>query len=378
METLDLRSIGLTLSLSGFALTGVLWAARRDGDEIAGHNTWIMSAGTMSAGLGLSALQGWIPEWAARVLGNTLLAAAPLLAWQGSRSFRGVPTRYRVVVTVTLWMLLSGIFFVYVVPSARIRILLASMTMAIACWMAGLDFLRQRVAYLGMASRFGGFPMLAFALMMTIRAVDAVVRPEEAFAGTLTPTPVNVASYLLGCVVLLCAIAGMVMSVTATRAAQIRALAYTDLLTAALSRRGLYAGLPQWARQHSPGATVAVLDINGFKSVNDELGHERGDQVLQTLASACTACLPAGSLIARFGGDEFVALIPKGAAVEQALDALAASFKTKCGELLTGSRTVLPTVAIGQARLNGSTAKEFDDALRIADAVMYAQKARQR
>lgn len=332
----------------------------------------------MSTGLGLSALQGWVPEWATRVLGNTLLVAAPLLAWQGSRSFRGVPTRYRVVVVAALWTLASGLFFVYYVPSARMRIILASLTMAIACAMAGFDFLRQRQAHLGMAARFGGFPLLLFALMMTVRAVDAMVRPEAAFAGVLTPTPVNVATYMLGCVVLLGAIAGMVMSVTATQAAQIRELAYRDLLTAALSRRGLYAALPLWARQHAPGATVAVLDINGFKAVNDELGHERGDQVLQALASACEASLPTGSLVARFGGDEFVALIPKGAPLAQTLTAMAASFHSRCAALLDGSRAPAPTVAIGHAPFDGSNAKDFDDALRVADVVMYEQKVRQR
>lgn len=53
---------------------------------------------------------------------------------------------------------------------------------------------------------------------------------------------------------------------------------------------------------------------------------------------------------------------------------MATPFQSQCAELLLGSRTATRTVAIGQARFNGSTAKEFDDALRIADGVMYSEK----
>ena len=378
METLDLRSIGLTLSLSGFALTVVLWAARRDGDEIPGLDAWLLSAATMSTGLGLSALQGWIPEWAARVLGNVALTAAPVLAWQGSRSFRGVPTAYRWAIGVALWTLICGLIFVYVVPSAKMRIFLTSITMAVACAAAGREFLRQRQAHLSVAARFGGIPLLGFALMMLIRAVDALLRQEAEVTGALTPSAVNVSTYLLGSIVLLCAIAGMVMSVTATRAAQIRDLAYRDLLTALLSRRGLYAALQPWARRHVPDATVAVLDINGFKQVNDLLGHEKGDLVLQALAAACLQTLPPDSLVARFGGDEFVALIPGHDKARQSLAEMADNFQKQCSRLLAEAAGVGPSVAVGEAALGGSTAQDFDMALREADGVMYSQKPARR
>ena len=148
MDTLDLRSISLTLSLSGFALTAVLWAARRDGDDIVGLNAWLASAALMSTGLGLSAMQGWVPEWAARVLGNTLLATAPMLAWQGARLFRGASSKMHWVIAVAVGTLLCNLILVYVWPSARIRVVLVSITMAAACAAAGIEFLRQRQAHL--------------------------------------------------------------------------------------------------------------------------------------------------------------------------------------------------------------------------------------
>jgi hypothetical protein len=73
----------------------------------------------MSTGLGLSAMQAWLPEWAARVLGNTLLATAPMLAWQGARLFRGASSKLHWVIAVAVVTLLSDVALVYVWPSAR-------------------------------------------------------------------------------------------------------------------------------------------------------------------------------------------------------------------------------------------------------------------
>ena len=378
VEALDLRSMSLTLSLSGFSLTAVLWAARRDGDAIVGLNAWLMSAATMSAGLGLSALQGWVPEWASRVLGNTLLATAPMLAWQGARLFRGASSKINWVIAVALATLLCNVILVYLWPSARVRVVLVSSVMAMACAAAGIEFLRQRQAHLTLAARFGGIPMLVFALMMTIRALDTFLRTEAQVTGALTPTPVNVATNLLGSMVLLCTIAGMVMSVTATRVEQIRELAYRDALTGALSRRGFYAALSRWAGSVGDGATVALVDANRFKLINDTLGHETGDRVLQALVRSCEKCLPAGSLIARFGGDEFVLMMPPSIDATSVLQQIAGEFVQEGAMLTHGQNLPSPTIAFGSAVLDRVTAEAFDRSLRLADAQMYAHKVQTR
>ena len=340
---------------------------------------WVASAITMSAGLGLSALLGWAPEWAARMLGNTLLSVAPVLVWQGTRAFHGKPASYRPAIAVALWTLAWSVATMYMWPSARGRIIAASLTMALGCAAAGQEFLRTHESHLRLGARFGGWTMAAFAVMMLIRALDAWFRQETEFATLLSPSVVNVATYLIGSVVLLSAIAGMVMSVTATRAAQIRELAYRDMLTSVLSRRGLYARLPQWIKQKANNATILVLDANGFKLVNDMLGHEMGDKILQALASSCVRSLPSDALVARFGGDEFVALIAAGRNDAEAIIAkLAETFRDQCAILLGDTSAPLPTVAVGIAPLKGATSHDFAVALREADAAMYAQKMRQR
>ena len=84
------------------------------------------------------------------------------------------------------------------------------------------------------------------------------------------------------------------------------------------------------------------------------------------------------ALVARFGGDEFVALMPKGDDIDASLVAIATTFRDQCAAILGVTSAPLPTVAIGCATVNRNTSHDFAAALREADAAMYAQKSRQR
>ncbi len=377
LETLDPRSIGLTLSISGFALTAVLWAARRDGDTMAGINAWVLSAASLASGIGLNSLQDVLPDLLTRAVGNTLMITAVMLAWHGARAFRGVTTGTTTLLVTMFVALMWNLAVVYLWPIPRWRVFGFSLLMAFACLLAGTEFLRQQQPHLRAAARFGAVPLLFFALLMLARGIDALRRTEIATA--LTPTPVNVATYLLGSVVLLASVAAMVMSVNAMRAAQVRELVYRDALTGALSRRGLYAALPRWMQEHQPGATIAVLDANGFKRINDSLGHEVGDRVLQALVECCRQRLPASALVARFGGDEFVLLLPPAIQVDNVLSDVASTFVQTSQALLSANDEYLaPSVAVGHAPIPAPDLNAFKQALRDADAVMYENKQQQR
>jgi two-component system cell cycle response regulator len=111
-------------------------------------------------------------------------------------------------------------------------------------------------------------------------------------------------------------------------------LSRTDPLTGLPNRRHLeehLAGAMSAARRHGQPLSVLFVDIDGFKHVNDELGYEAGDEVLRTVGNRVRASLRAEDLVGRWGGEEFVGILPTTdrdgavAVAERARSAIAAT-----------------------------------------------------
>jgi len=94
---------------------------------------------------------------------------------------------------------------------------------------------------------------------------------------------------------------------------QVEYIAYHDTLTG-LPNRGLFSKLLQQAlmlaKRNNRSFSVLFLDLDGFKHINDTLGHDAGDQLLIEVSERLTECLRSSDVVARIGGDEFVALLP--------------------------------------------------------------------
>ncbi|HEX5198925.1 MAG TPA: EAL domain-containing protein [Actinoplanes sp.] len=129
-------------------------------------------------------------------------------------------------------------------------------------------------------------------------------------------------------------------------------------------------------RARAAGDRVAVLylDLDGFKKVNDSLGHNAGDQLLRTTAERLVAALRPQDTVARLGGDEFAVLLED--AGEAAVRGLARACLDALNQpFLVRGRTAVVSVSIGivpDAEQHG----DADDVLRDADVAMYAAKAK--
>lgn len=155
----------------------------------------------------------------------------------------------------------------------------------------------------------------------------------------------------------------------------LRSQAHSDPLTGLLNRRGLAEQLDQRLAAAAPERLLAlfVLDLDGFKAVNDRLGHEAGDALLVAVAGRLRERLREHDLIARLGGDEFVVVADGLRNAEQAeavaghlLHALDAPFDVEgqaCTIGLTAGYVLAPP--------DGRDAREL---LKAADAAMYAGK----
>ncbi len=150
--------------------------------------------------------------------------------------------------------------------------------------------------------------------------------------------------------------------------------AHFDSLTGLPNRRHLFeSAAAATARCGGSGVVFVVLDLNGFKAVNDRHGHGAGDQVLVQLARRLPDAIRRGDLAARLGGDEFALVlrdITDRAVLVQLLDRLCTTLERRY--LLDGGISVACPPSIGAAQSDG---RDVESLLRCADQAMYEAKA---
>jgi diguanylate cyclase (GGDEF)-like protein len=159
--------------------------------------------------------------------------------------------------------------------------------------------------------------------------------------------------------------------------AQARQFAYYDQLTGLPNRSLLLdrfnQAVARGARQHKQMALL-FLDLDGFKRINDSLGHAAGDRLLQHVAARLTASIRTSDTACRYGGDEFVILLPE---LEFRESAVAAADKIQAHlatPYVVDGTPVQVTASIGMAvyPIDGS---ELGDLIQQADVAMYGNKA---
>ena len=141
-------------------------------------------------------------------------------------------------------------------------------------------------------------------------------------------------------------------------------LARTDELTGLPNRRRLIAELSTF--EGVEGALL-LLDLDGFKPVNDRFGHEMGDRILRQVAQRFSRSLPSGAILARLGGDEFGILV--SGSDDATLELASALKATLSYPFVLDGNTISISVSIGHVRNDG-----VGNLLQRADMAMYEAK----
>jgi diguanylate cyclase (GGDEF)-like protein len=121
---------------------------------------------------------------------------------------------------------------------------------------------------------------------------------------------------------------------------------------------------------------VALLDLDRFKQINDTYGHLIGDEVLRQIADTMTGVLRDYDVAGRFGGEEFVMLLPQTRAPDafKIADRVRARIARQPIVTISGEQVEV-TVSIGVAALDAGSSRELTDLLAAADAALYRAKA---
>ena len=154
-----------------------------------------------------------------------------------------------------------------------------------------------------------------------------------------------------------------------------RALADRDPLCPLLNRRAFTRELAReiaLATRHKTSLALLFLDLDGFKQVNDQLGHHAGDEILKAVANALTSGVRRTDIVGRLGGDEFGVILVRASQLEA--DAQLARLTAHLDNRITDTYSV--TTSIGLATWQAE--QSVDDLMAAADRSMFDHKSEKR
>ncbi len=373
---LDLRSIFFVAGISSLLGAAFLFAMRpragalRDAFGLFALATFMMAAGFV--GLGATGMPGTL---AGRMLSNLLVSGATVVIWGACSRLAERPAR-------PLWMVGSLLALAAALAPLSTQAATQPLRHLVgSAW--ALGFLGLALRQLLTAPRRGdaGAMRLAVGTLAVFCALLIVRIITLAAAGATPSASLEQPDIAVGWFNLVYAMVPFTLTIAAIAisnsrlTAELARLAGTDDLTGLVSRRLLFErGEAMLARLPDDGClAVLMIDLDDFKQVNDAHGHAVGDEVLRHVARLLRESLREDSLIVRYGGDEFCALVPvasEGAAFvvgERLRSALATS------PWISVDPPILITASIGvSVHRHGSSLRER---LAEADKRAYSAKA---
>jgi diguanylate cyclase (GGDEF)-like protein len=197
---------------------------------------------------------------------------------------------------------------------------------------------------------------------------NAPVAPESSHHKTMVALPVADDARLIAWAHSVAIAAERRVAVLEARIAYLESQVATDELTGIFNRRGFLDAFTRAnaaARRGGPRGVVVLCDLNGFKEVNDQLGHARGDQVLRDTGALLRRNTRRMDAVARLGGDEFALLL---------ISASLMGAKRKCQHVSRALNAIGISASFGIAEFDGNSDEET--VLHRADTGMYEQKRR--
>jgi diguanylate cyclase (GGDEF)-like protein len=279
-----------------------------------------------------------------------------------------------VVVLVVSWFGLTPAHAALRISANSAVLALIAIAIAVDLYRYGRDVVRQRHMWLL------AVPLVAAAAGFALRGVRALWGEQSIAMEMVTDSTVNVVSAVFYMVVALTFHATLLGLVIGRILIDLRYRSRHDALTGLLNRRAMEeALLAQMQRSRRTGEpfTVLMIDLDHFKTVNDRHGHAAGDRALKHTAAALKAELREVDAIGRFGGEEFLILMP-GATVETALpvaERLRAALVIDASALEGATLLLSASIGIAQWR---EPAEEPSRLLMRADAALYDAKLRGR
>lgn len=308
-------------------------------------------------------------------IANGLCLLGLALYWRAVRRLFAIADSRWIYLPVLVGVIANA-FFVFVVPHVAYRVGIVTL-----CWLALIlgavvTLLRNRHRERSTSATVLCGVFILLGVLMLARGVYFLIADHSLTSITQSMNLVNALTPLLIAVLPVIGTTAFVLLCFERIRRELHRMATTDALTGLPNRLTINEraeALFTQARTLGLGFSVAVIDIDYFKNINDQHGHDAGDIVLQGVATALAMHCRGTNVVGRQGGEEFVALFD-GANRDDALTA-AERLRAEVGQAThrVADTALKVTVSIGVASFDAGD-REFGDVLRRADRALYAAK----
>ncbi|MDF2440552.1 MAG: hypothetical protein JWN98_1536 [Abditibacteriota bacterium] len=377
---LDIRTIIFLAALFSLLMgMAIFVAARSYNDYIRGMRRWGVACGCQGLAWLLACARGHIPDFLSIVIANTMLIVAATFYYQALREFNDEAPPHGSVYALSALLFTSFLYFTYVVPDMVIRIGLVSLIGALLLFACARTILAQGEPERPFSYWLTGLAFLVLALASVFRGLYMV-----AASGLWGQTPVGLfdhgnlqnISYIFSNLAVVVLTFGFVLMCGDKFNSNLHRLATLDSLTGSLNRGTMDLLIrKELSRSQRDGSTLSILlmDLDHFKRINDSFGHGVGDRVLQQFVTTISAHLRSHDLLGRFGGEEFIILLPNCSTAEAIVVAERIRLDTEQATVLHEQTPVCCTVSIGIAT-HHSQETDHIALLHRADKALYVAK----
>lgn len=372
MITIDPRTVILLGGVMGAFMAAIMYSLKRSyPPAIKGLGEWALALLLVSAGGVLAFGVGHLPDLVSISIPRLMFPVGLFLAYVGTQRFFDLTPRIAPWMALIAGVVLVQLWFTFVEPSFRMRLVLSA-SLAGCLLLAYAHLLhRQGVSTFARALTLG--VVLTLLAILLMRVVAAFILPVgDGILDTSTHHLIYVTSFSFGTVLLS---VSLVLLATERLHSEVAYLASHDSLTNALTRRHMNEVCVielERSLRHGHSMALLIMDLDHFKSVNDTYGHQRGDKVLVDFVAKVHALLRRPDQLGRFGGEEFVALLPE-TSLDEAVG-VAERIRAACA---ASDQNPCRTVSIG-VTTNHTAGDSVGSLIARADAAMYQAKAKGR
>jgi diguanylate cyclase (GGDEF)-like protein len=364
-----------TVFVVNFLALGLIWAyVTRSYPKFAAARFWMASCFVGAIGTMAALIRLFVVSPVPLLLGAVGIIAASSLAAMGIQRFYGRPVSWRVMAATGILSLSGVVFFMVVFDHMQLRMLSYSLGQALPLALSVRLLLSPPEGRASPGARLSGIVIITIIAIFAARAIGNLLGGDFSSVAGGQSHAVMVLGLLFLSMTLNFGFLLMAMDRLRNEVAD---LALLDDLTGVANRRHLLQRLGEECarseRSNEP-FSLLVIDLDGFKAVNDTHGHAAGDACLQHFTLMAQTRLRPGDMLARTGGDEFCVVLPSSTLREAA--AIARRVLEVCRQDAVNCTGIdIPiAISIGVAQWDRGVGQFPDRLIAHADHALYAAK----